>query len=110
MARRLGPDLDAGEPGFPTGKLAIWRDWLGPPNGDAGLTGAYKSPGSAWPGVNVKMPIGIVLQAADGSVPAKEGQHRAHVAPDAEIDGIACQMTRARGAANAGVAMPAAAR
>jgi hypothetical protein len=51
------------------------------------------------------MSIGIVLQAADGSVPAEEGQHRAHVAPDAEIDGIACQMARARGSANASVAM-----
>jgi hypothetical protein len=81
MARRLGPDLDAGKPGFPMGKLAIWRDGLGPPHGDAGLTGAYKSPGSAWPGVNVKMSIGIVLQAADGSVPAEEGQYRAPLPP-----------------------------
>jgi len=108
MARSLGPDLDAGKPGFPLGKLAIWRDGLGPPR--CRLTGACKSPDSAWPGVNVKMAIGIVLQAADGSVPAEEGQYRAHVAPDAEIDGIACQTARARGSANASVAMPAAAR
>src|SRR6185295_16773610 len=69
----FGPDLDAGEPGFPGGKLAILRDGLGPPNCDAGLTGACTSPASAWPGVDVKMPIGIVFQAADSSVPAEEG-------------------------------------
>ena len=69
----LAPILMLVSPAFPVGKLAILRDGLGPPNCDAGLTGADTSPASAWPGVDVKMPIGIVFQAADGSVPAEEG-------------------------------------
>ena len=91
------------------GRLATLRAELGPPNCKAGLVAAYKSPASARPGIDVKMPIGIVLQAADGSVPAEEGQDRAHAATDAEIDGIARQMARMRGSANAGIVMSAAA-
>jgi hypothetical protein len=62
------------------------------------------------PGVDVKVPIGIVFQAADGSVPTEEGPRRAHVASHTEIDGVAGQVVRAWSAADAGVVLPAAAR
>lgn len=90
--RERGPDLSVGEPGYPVPELTHRAGWGSCAERGAGLIGGHTSPGAAWPGVDMKVPIRIVLQAADGAMAAEEGTHRAHVASDAEIDGIAGQM------------------
>src|SRR5262245_21772581 len=87
-----------------------------PPAGSpgAGFCGpqlpALSSPGAARSCVDMKVSVGIVLQTADGTVAAQEGQHGTRVASHLEIDGIAGQMARARCSAHTRIAMRAAAR